>query len=38
MSRESLIKDLNALNDFNQIINFKKYPIQDLNAPAAKEC
>jgi hypothetical protein len=37
MSRESLIKDLNALNDFNQIINFKKYPIQDLNAPAAKE-
>jgi hypothetical protein len=36
MSNQQLIKDLQALTDFDKIINFAKYPIKDLDSPAAR--
>ena len=37
MSNEALVKSLKELTNFDDIINFKRYPIKDLNAPAAQE-
>ncbi len=36
MSNQQLINDLNAMYDFDKIINFAKYPVKDLGSPAAK--
>jgi len=37
MSNEALVKSLKELSDFEDIINFKRYPIKDLSTPAAQE-
>jgi len=37
MSNEALIQSLKELSNFDHIINFKRYPIKDLSAPAAQE-
>ena len=37
MSNEALVKSLKELSNFDDIINFKRYPIKDLNAPAAQD-
>ena len=37
MSNEALVKSLKELSNFDDIINFKRYPIKDLSAPAAQE-
>jgi hypothetical protein len=37
MSNEALVKSLKQLANFDDIINFKRYPIKDLNAPEAQE-
>ena len=37
MANEELIKSLQSLNDFDQIVDLKKYPIKDLSSPEAKD-
>lgn len=37
MSNEALVRALGELSNFDQIINFKRYPIKDLNTPAAQD-
>jgi hypothetical protein len=37
MSNTALVKSLQELTNFDDIINFKRYPIKDLTAPAAQE-
>ena len=37
MSNEALVKSLKELSAFEDIINFKKFPIKNLNSPEAKD-
>jgi hypothetical protein len=37
MSNEALVKSLKELSNFDDIIDFKRYPIKDLSTPAAQE-
>jgi hypothetical protein len=37
MSNEALVKSLKELANFEDIINFKRYPIKDLSTPATQE-
>lgn len=37
MNRDELVNALERCNDWSEIINFKKYPIQDLSSPEAQK-
>ena len=37
MSNEALVRSLRELSNFDDIIDFKRYPIKDLSTPAAQE-
>lgn len=37
MSNQALVKSLEALHNFDDIINFQRYPIKDLNSTAAQQ-